>query len=371
MSDYYIGLMSGTSVDAIDAVLVDFAGHTPRLIHSLSHPWPDDLRNALLSIAVRPDTALATYARLDVEAGLGFAAAVTELLSQAGTQAEDIRAIGSHGQTVLHLPDTATPTSLQIGDPHRIAAGTGIPVVADFRRRDMAAGGQGAPLAPLYHRTLFASSRENRAVLNLGGIANLTLLPARQGELLSGFDTGPGNTLMDAWIARHLDRPFDRNGAWAKSGTVNDALLAALLSEPYLHRRPPKSTGRELFNTEWLDARLRSLDATQLHPEDVQATLLALTVTSVTDALHAYLPDVERLLVCGGGASNECLMTALATALPGVTLESTEAHGLHPDWVEATTFAWLAQQAIEGVRLNTPPVTGARVPVILGVIYPA
>lgn len=371
MSGYYIGLMSGTSVDAIDAVLVDFAGDTPRLIHSHSHPWPDELRDALLSIAVRPDTALATYARLDVETGFGFAAAVAELLAGAGVAAEQVRAIGSHGQTVLHLPDGDTPTSLQIGDPHRIAAATGIAVVADFRRRDMAVGGQGAPLAPLYHHALFGSDREHRAVLNLGGIANLTLLPRTDAGTLSGFDTGPGNTLMDAWITRHLGQPYDRDGAWADTGFVDDALLAILLDEPYLRRAPPKSTGRELFNVAWLDARLRTYGNPIPAPRDVQATLRAYTVRTVADALRAHLADVARLLVCGGGASNKGLMAALADALPDVSLESTETHGLHPDWVEATTFAWLAKQAIGGIPINTPPVTGARVPVLLGVVYPA
>jgi len=371
MSDHYIGLMSGTSVDAIDAVLVRFSGDTPHLIHAISYPWPDDLRRELLATAVRPDTSIATYARLDVECGLGFAAAAAQLLSQANVPAQRIRAIGSHGQTVLHVPYSTTPTSLQIGDPHRIAIVTGIAVVADFRRRDMAVGGQGAPLAPLYHQALFSDERESRAVLNLGGIANLTLLPGGTGGHPSGFDTGPGNTLMDAWAARHLDCPFDCGGAWAKSGTVNDELLGMLLNEPFFGLAPPKSTGRELFNLEWLDARLHAFAEKTMPASDVQATLLALTVVSVADALRAHLPDVKRLLLCGGGTSNTVLVSKLASALPDVTIDSTESYGLHPDWVEASTFAWLAKQAIDGTPVNTPPITGAGRPVVLGVVYPA
>jgi anhydro-N-acetylmuramic acid kinase len=358
--------MSGTSVDAIDAVLVEFSGNKPHLLRSLSVRWPDELHEALLSIAVDADTSIDRFARLDVEAGLGFANAVADLLSEAGVAPDNVRAIGSHGQTVLHLPDSDTPTSLQIGDPHRIAALTGITVVADFRRRDMALGGQGAPLAPLYHQALFASDRENRAVLNIGGIANLTLLP-RSGSV-SGFDTGPGNTLMDAWTSRHLGRPFDAHGAWAKTGSVHSALRNALLDEPYLRRPPPKSTGRETFNLAWLDNLLTQFQET-LSPQDVQATLLSYTTATVADALHEHLPDVERLLVCGGGARNDLLMKTLAGALPEVKVETTDAYGLHPEWVEATTFAWLAKQALEGVAVNTPPVTGASKPAVLGAIF--
>ena len=370
MPDYFIGLMSGTSMDGIDAVLVDFADRPLRLVSTLHQPWPEDIRQRMLTLAEqRVPLNLDEYGELDAELGARFADCVLQLLAQTDIGPGDVAAIGSHGQTVRHQPSGPAAFSLQIGDPHTIAEVTGIATVADFRRRDIAAGGQGAPLAPAFHRFLFADPREYRAVLNIGGMANLTLLPGN-GGIVRGFDTGPGNVLLDSWCRQHLTEPFDRGGEWARSGTMDQALLDLLLDAPFFRQPPPRSTGRELFCTDWLQARLQQL-ATPPAAQDVQATLLELTVRSIADALGQSAADTERLLVCGGGAHNTFLMERLTQALPGCIVESTEACGLHPDWVEATAFAWLAKQTLAGKPGNLPAVTGASRPVVLGVVYPA
>lgn len=367
MPDYFIGLLSGTSMDGIDAALVDFSVHPPRLAGTLHRPWPDSVRMRLLSLAEqRRPLSLTDYGELDARLGEGFADAVLALLEQTGVAASAVTAIGSHGQTVQHRPLTDPPFSLQIGDPNRIVEKTGITTVADFRRRDIAAGGQGAPLVPAFHRFLFAEPTQSRAVLNLGGMANLTLL----GEPLTGFDTGPGNVLLDAWCQTQFGEPFDAGGEHARAGRVNRTLLAQLLEEPYFSQAAPKSTGREQFNIDWLQGQLARFDAA-LEAQDVQATLVALTVQSIADALMAAAPATQRLLVCGGGARNLCLMESLARALPDTTVETSEVHGLHPDWVEAVAFAWLAKRTLEGLPGNVPSVTGAAREVVLGAVYPA
>lgn len=365
-ADLFVGLMSGTSGDAVDAVLVRF--HPQReQIAALSLPVPKALRTRVA--AVGAETPLQTVAQLDVELAELFAQATQSLLEAARCEPSAVRALGCHGQTVWHAPDDNPPFTIQLGDPNVIAERTGIATVADFRRRDIAAGGQGAPLAPAFHRALFETP-DNRAlaVLNLGGIANISII-SEAGE--TGFDTGPANALLDRWIQACLGQPFDRDGAWAASGQFVPALLDSLLNEPYFRRPPPKSTGLELFNLAWLERRLAALGM-PLAEEDVQATLAELTARTVADAYRAHAPkDVQRLLVCGGGARNTDLLSRLSTHLSPVQVQSTAALGVDPDYVEAWGFAWLAQQTLQGLPGNRPSATGARRPVVLGGIYPA
>src|SRR5690554_4406103 len=365
MSDLFLGLISGTSADGIDAALVEFDGGRARLRFGRTYPWDPDLRARLVALGQQEAAlTLDAVAELDVSIGRAFAAAANATLADSGTRAADVRAIGSHGQTLRHRPWGEVPYTLQLGDPSTIAERTGITVVADFRRRDVAAGGHGAPLLPGLHAALLRSADEDRAVLNLGGIANLTLLPAR-GEV-RGFDTGPANGLMDAWCLRHRGEPYDRDGAFAYAGTVDQALLARLLDEPWFAEPPPKSTGRDQFHLDWVDARLAGGES----PADVQATLLALTARTVTDALRATLPAARRVIACGGGVHNPVLMAALAEGLPQARVESTAAHGLDPDFIEAMGFAWLARQTLLGLPGNLPGVTGADGPRPLGGIHP-
>jgi anhydro-N-acetylmuramic acid kinase len=375
----YLGLISGTSADGIDAALVRFGADAgPRgcgLVAGRTFAWDPALRNRLLAIGQGGALdSLDEYGSLDVRIGEAFAGAALALLDEAGATTGEVRAIGSHGQTLRHRPhgadqDGRHPFTLQLGDGHVIAERTGITTVADFRRRDLAAGGHGAPLLPALHAALLSDPAEQRAVLNLGGIANLTLLPAAAeacAARVRGFDTGPANALLDAWCERHTGQPFDEGGRFAATGTVDPALLSRLLAEHWFAQPPPKSSGREQFHLAWLAPRLRD-EA----PADVQATLLELTVASVVDALLATQPDTARVLACGGGVHNPLLMRRLAARLPGVVLESTAAHGLDPDHVEAMGFAWLARQTLAGLPGNLPSVTGARGPRILGCVHPA
>jgi anhydro-N-acetylmuramic acid kinase len=307
---------------------------------------------------------------LDVQIAEAFAEAAMQLLDQAGVTAAAVRALGSHGQTVRHRPagacfDGRHPFTMQLGDGNVIAERSGIPTVADFRRRDVAAGGHGAPLVPAFHDALLHSPDEDRAVLNLGGIANFTLLPA-VGDV-RGFDTGPANALMDAWCERHRGQPFDADGAFAAQGAVDAGLLARLLDEPWFALAPPKSSGREQFHLDWVQSRLAGDERAQ----DVQATLLELTATTVVEALSAHQPTTRRVLACGGGVRNTRLLDRIAARLPGMVVESTAAHGLDPEFVEAMAFAWLARQTLAGLPGNVPSVTGARGPRVLGVVYPA
>lgn len=364
----YIGLMSGTSMDAVDAVLTDLSGSTPRLVHSYSHPFPDTLHTDLTALYSRKKHSLESLATLDIQLGQLFAEAANTLLAQAGYDASRIIAIGSHGQTIFHHPGGDTPCTMQIGDPNTIAEQTGITVVADFRRRDMAAGGQGAPLVPAFHAHLFRDSSHDRVVLNIGGIANITLLPANSHRPVIGFDTGPGNGLMDAWIQEHLKLPMDENGHWAASGKVHPLLFDKLLGDPYFQQPPPKSTGRERFNLAWLQTRIKRCKK-RIIRKDVQATLCELTASTISSAIQETAPGASEVLVCGGGAHNLALMFRLQHQMPQYKVRSTEDYGLDPDWVEAVAFAWLAQQTLEGKPGNLPAVTGASHPVVLGGIY--
>lgn len=361
----YLGLISGTSADGIDAALVRFEP-APRVIAARTTSYPAALRERSLALTGR-DAAipLDDYGHLDVEIGECFAAAALALLDEAGVDPAAVAAIGSHGQTVRHRPDGAHPFTLQIGDPSVIAERSGILTIADFRRSDVAAGGQGAPLLPALHAAVFADAAIPRAVLNLGGIANLTILAP--GHAVFGFDTGPANCLLDAWTQRHLGTPRDEGGAWARSGKVDAGLLARCLDEAYLAAAPPKSTGREVFNLDWLEPRLRP----DLAAADVQATLLAFSARSIADALRAHGCGAREIYACGGGVHNAALMDALRIALPATRIETTAALGMDPDYVEAAGFAWLAKARLEGRAGNLPSVTGARGPRLLGAIYPA
>lgn len=367
----YLGLISGTSADGIDAALVRFHDDSRcELVHGRTYAWPEELRSRLLDLGQgAPLDSLDEIGTLDVRLGEYFAEAALRLLEEAGVAPAQVRAIGSHGQTVRHRPagaafDGTSPFTLQLGDAHVIAERSGIATVADFRRRDVAAGGHGAPLLPALHHALLHSADEDRAVLNLGGIANFTLLP-RRGAVL-GFDTGPANALMDAWCTRHTGRAFDAGGGFAAQGVPDRDLLARMLDEPWFALPPPKSTGREVFHLEWVHARLRGAEMAA----DVQASLLELTAVTVAEALRAHQPQTRRVLVCGGGVHNPRLLQRIAAHLPGMTVESTAAFGLDPDFVEAMGFAWLARQALLGRPGNLPSVTGARGPRVLGVVYP-
>lgn len=378
----YLGLISGTSADGIDAALVEFAtpaaaepftaGHSGklswplRIVAARTTPYPADLRRRVLALATsNASITLDDYGRLDVEIGECFAAAANALLHETGLRKKAVVAIGSHGQTVRHRVGGTHPFTLQIGDPSVIAERTGIDTVADFRRADVAAGGQGAPLLPSLHAAVFADPAVPRAILNLGGIANLTLLGRNRPVI--GFDSGPANCLLDAWAERHLGAPRDEGGAWARSGRVDDDLLAGLLADPYFASPPPKSTGREDFNLAWLDPHLRP----DLTPADVQATLLSLSARSIADALRRAAPATREVYACGGGVHNAALMNALRAQLPGLRVDSTAALDLDPDYVEAVGFAWLARERLDGDPGNLPSVTGARGPRRLGAIYPA
>ncbi len=363
----YLGLISGTSADGIDAALVRFDNDTPQLVDALTYPWPEELRARILDVAqdeARLD--LDAYGRLDVAIGQCFANAALQLLARGTCDRGAVRAIGSHGQTLRHRPSGAQPFTLQVGDPSVIAEVCGIDVVADFRRADVAAGGQGAPLLPAVHAMLLAQPGRTRVVLNLGGIANITVLGAN-GHVF-GFDTGPANGLMDAWCLRYRGTAFDENGTFAASGRVDLALLDRLLDDPYFALVPPKSTGREHFHLTWLENHPR---VRELAPADVQATLLELSARSIAEAISRHAGDAVDVLACGGGVHNAALMTRLSELLAPRALMSTAAHGVDPDYLEATAFAWLARQRLLGLPGNLPAVTGARGPRVLGAIYPA
>lgn len=366
--DYYIGLMSGTSLDGIDAVLVSFADDQPVLHHALSFPLTDSLRDDIRALCTPGDDEIERMGQLDTALGRTFAAAVQQLIKESAVDVAQIRAIGSHGQTIRHRPEKGF--TLQIGDPNTIAELTGITTVTDFRRRDVAVGGQGAPLVPAFHAALFGGSVDRvRVILNIGGMANVTVLATADKSLASGFDTGPGNVLLDSWIQQQQQLPFDREGQWAASGTVHPRLLATLLQDDFFQLVPPKSTGRELFNSAWLQQHLDTLGDT-IAPADVQATLSELTATSIAEAIQHHASETLELVVCGGGVRNSDLMQRIATKLPSVTVKTSDEFGLPAEWVEAVAFAWLARQTLTGQSGNAPPATGARKPAVLGGIYP-
>jgi anhydro-N-acetylmuramic acid kinase len=370
MKNIYVGLLSGTSMDGIDAGLFQMAERTCTTLATLTREYPDALRTALLEASRDPlSCSIDTLGRLDNWVGECFREAAEALIAESNVDRNMIRAIGSHGQTIRHQPRAERPFTLQIGDPNIIAAGTGLTTVADFRRRDIALGGEGAPLATAFHKAFLSDPKEDRVVLNMGGIANITVLPAGAGPVF-GFDTGPGNTLLDAWIQSRKHSQYDANGAWGSSGRVSVGLLEALLDDAYFRCPPPKSTGFEYFNLAWLQTRTAEGSRLEsIRDTDVQATLAALTATSIADAIRRYAPATRRVLACGGGVHNAGLMRGLKEQLPDAAIESTAAYGPDPDWVEAATFAWLAKRCLDRQPGNLPDVTGASRKSVLGGVY--
>ncbi|WP_296258423.1 MULTISPECIES: anhydro-N-acetylmuramic acid kinase [unclassified Pseudomonas] len=360
----YVGVMSGSSLDGLDFALVEH-DHRPRLLGTYYIPMPDELRAELLGLCSSGQDELARAAIAEQKWVRLAAQGVKTLLDQQNVQHGEIRAIGSHGQTIRHEP--ARGFTIQIGNPALLAELTGITVVSDFRKRDIAAGGQGAPLVPAFHQALFDDNKDYRAVLNIGGFSNLSLIEID--KPVSGFDSGPGNVLLDAWIQAQRGLSYDKDGVWGESGTVNAELLKSMLSDQFFQTKGPKSTGREIFNLGWVHHHLFQLPT--LKPEDVQATLLEVTALSITESLQSAQAQTKDLLVCGGGVHNKALMARLATLLPNTKVSSTAEFGVDPDWVEAMAFAWLAHCALEGVPANRPSVTGAAGLRVLGAIYPA
>jgi anhydro-N-acetylmuramic acid kinase len=361
----YIGVMSGTSLDGLDIALIEQTANTCKLIGSHYMPMPSSLQRSLLELCSAGDNELERAALAEQDWVRLAAQGIGQLIKEAQLSNQHIRAIGSHGQTVRHSPSDGY--TIQIGNPALLAELTGIDVVADFRRRDVAAGGQGAPLVPAFHSAIFAHQQKERAILNIGGFTNITLLSP--GRPIEGFDCGPGNVLMDTWINEHKGEPYDRLGAWAASGSISSSLLGAFLSDPFFAKQGPKSTGRELFNLSWLKQKL--LPFPKLPEADVQATLAELTALSVSDALKLAQPKCTEVFICGGGAHNEFLLKRLSAHLPDTYVTTTETLGVSPDWVEAMAFAWLAHCFIERIPGNCPDVTAAKGVRVLGALYPA
>lgn len=364
---YFLGLISGTSVDGIDAVIINDDDKTQLVLAADNTPYPEPVRLAVESACRLAAPGYEDVATLDQELGQLFAEAALRLIRQAGINKASIVAIGSHGQTVHHAPYGNPPYSLQLASGEQIANMTGITTVCDFRSADMAAGGQGAPMVPAFHAWLAEGLGKPAVFLNIGGIANITVLD-EHGKVTGGFDTGPGNTLMDRWIELHQQLPYDRNGQWAASGTSSTELVSALLDDPYFSQTGPKSTGREVFNLPWLNDRLARLDA-GLPPEDVQASLLELSSETISRAILALPMQPASVYVCGGGVHNTTLMNALQNKLHGIEVTTTRSVGLDPDWVEAAAFAWLARETLAGRPGNVPAVTGATQAVVLGKVY--
>lgn len=376
MVDFYAGLMSGTSLDGVDGVLVDFRSGTLQVRQHAYQAFDAAFAAELLALNRATDNEIHRGALAANTLARCYAAVVQQLLAAAGITAADVAAIGAHGQTVRHRPQEfdGCGYTVQLNNPSLLAELTGIDVVADFRSRDLAAGGQGAPLVPAFHRDVFGRADADVCVVNIGGISNITVLAAPTGDAdhnapVLGFDCGPGNALMDHWCLRHTGAPFDCDGAWSDTGSVDDALLSRLLAEPYLARTPPKSTGRDLFNPDWLDPLLAQ-DASSLVPADVQATLCEFTARVCADDLLRQAPGSRLLIVCGGGARNTALMRRLQARLPGVRVESSDTHGLPALQVEAAAFAWLARKAMLRETGSLQSVTGARGARVLGAIYP-
>ena len=361
----YVGTITGTSVDGLDVALVDLSDGI-KLIAASTTEFPAALRSTLLALGQPGSDNLDEIGGVDAALGAFTGKAILAFLERQGVASGQVAAIGSHGQTIRHRPDQAHPFTWQIGDPNQIAEITGITTVADFRRRDMAAGGQGAPLVPAFHEALFRTASESRVLLNVGGISNITLLRAEPEIAVTGFDTGPGNALMDSWHAAHRQGPYDEGGNWARTGEVAADLLAALLSDPYLDREPPKSTGREVFNLAWLE---QQAELSRWQPQDVQRTLLEFTAASVAEALCRWASTAGRLVVCGGGRKNGFLMERLAE-LTDLPVEESEQLGFDGDAMEAAAFAWLAARRLESLPGNAAAVTGASGPRVLGAVYP-
>ncbi|MGD8339555.1 MAG: anhydro-N-acetylmuramic acid kinase [Gammaproteobacteria bacterium] len=365
MSGYFLGLISGTSTDGVDAALCEFGQHRCRVVAAQTFAYPPAIRERVETLIESGRSDLAEIGALDVAVGRFFADSAMALIKGQGLSPTDVTAIGHHGQTIWHEPDPPEPFSWQIGDPNSVAAITGIDTVADLRRLDMAVGGQGAPIVPAFHEWLFADEGTARVVVNIGGIANLTLLAP--GRDVLGFDTGPGNTLLDAWVRRCLHQPYDDGGRWAAGGEPDSELLAHCLDDPYFERAAPKSTGRERFNETWLKQKLAAVDR-EVPAAAVASTLVELSAQTIADAISRLGLTEFDLIVCGGGVKNATLMSRLG-AIAGPTAESSAGYGLDPDWVEAAAMAWLARARIERIPGNLPTVTSAREGRVLGGLY--
>ncbi|MBA3536129.1 MAG: anhydro-N-acetylmuramic acid kinase [Tatlockia sp.] len=358
----FMGLMSGTSMDGIDAALIDYPSNS--FIAGLTRPYSLKTKEYLNSVLSGELSSLKNYCQLNTLLGREFAEAAIELLNQTQIPASSVEAIGSHGQTLCHDAAADLPYTLQLGCAHTIAELTGVTVVADFRTRDLVVGGQGAPFAPIYHQALFKEQEYPLAVVNIGGISNLSVLANE--SRVNGYDLGPGNCLMDAWILKNLGYDYDKNGDWAASGSAISSLLEELLADPYFQRSQPKSIGKEYFSINWLLPHLKA----DFAPEDVQATLLLLTATTIAQGLQRGLTAVNQLLICGGGVHNSVLVSTLARLLPEIKVQSTEAININPDYIEALMFAWFAQKTISRTILDLSQITGAKSSTILGAIYP-
>lgn len=364
-SELYIGIMSGTSLDAVDAVIASISEDAIELVQTHSRPIPAQLRQQILKVSTDQPTTVSVIGSIDHLLGKLYAETANELLALANVPSSSIKAIGNHGQTVCHQPTGDTPFTIQLGDANLIAALTGINTVADFRRMDMALGGQGAPLVPAFHQFLFPPRDSTTVVLNIGGIANITVIPPN--GKVHGYDTGPGNMLMDAWCEQHLKKNFDLNAEWASTGEVNSVLLEQLVTDEYLIKSPPKSTGREYYNLQWLKNHTTGLE----RPVDIQRTLCEFTALSIVQQVQQYTSGRQcKLLVCGGGARNPLLMQQLQHRLTGWQVFSTSVHGIPVDMMEAMAFAWLARQRMHNQPGNLPAVTGACRQVSLGVFFP-
>jgi anhydro-N-acetylmuramic acid kinase len=362
----YVGAISGTSIDGLDLALVEI-GANVTIVSGTTVPFDPILRKRLVALASAQTNDIDSFGLADTMLGGFIARSILDFLLGLGVRPQDVRAIGSHGQTVRHRPDLDSRYTLQIGDPNVVSEETGIPTVADFRRRDIAAGGQGAPLVPLFHAALFGTADERRTILNIGGIANITTLPSDGGAKVLGFDTGPGNTLMDAWSVAQRGLLFDRGGSWASSGRVNCDLLDAFMTDRYFVQTPPKSTGRETFDLDWLRGHLDGIRP--IPPADVQATLSELTARTVSDALVRWGHPAGMMIVAGGGRLNLDLMDRLRRLLPHHLVRPSDDYGANGDWLEAAAFAWLAHQTLQGREGNAPEVTGAKGARVLGAVY--
>ena len=365
MDELYIGLMSGTSADGINAALVNFHNHF-ECLHTFYQPYPAELRQTLLKLMRKQQAGFSELLDTDNEVAVVHVLAIKKLLTEAGINSTRIQALGFHGQTITHQPTGAHHNSLQIGDPNFLAEHSGITTVCDFRRRDMAAGGQGAPFAPAFHDYLFRKPGSTRAIVNIGGIANITLLPGDPDKPITGFDTGPGNCLLDEWYNQHHAGQYDANGDWARQGQCDETVLNTLLADPYFGLPAPKSTGREYFHLNWL---AQGIALNSLKPVDMQTTLVHLTCTTIANSILKVAPDVKDIYVCGGGAHNHFLLATLQAYVGNAKVQTTEIIGLSPDWVEACAFAWFARQTLNGHELTLKSITGANRNCIAGGIY--